>query len=112
MEYGATMHGATFWDQDAYEIVDTITRETGLDGNACFDFIQAENGGTYLLECNPRINASMGFLKAHGVNMVYHRCLQLMGVHEDKWASKSRTPIEMRKHYESEYRIITEAGAE
>lgn len=112
MEYGATMHGATFWDQDAYEIVETITRETGLDGNACFDFIQAENGGTYLLECNPRINASMGFLKAHGVNMVYHRCLQLMGVPEDKWESKSRKPIEMRKHYESEYRIITEAGAE
>ena len=108
MEFGAVVNGQILYNQEAYQIVEKIVSETGFDGNACFDFIldgpDPEFAKPYLLECNPRINASIGFCWNAGVNLVYLRCKQLLGEeigpHEPVIYG-----MRMQKYYESEYYI-------
>lgn len=65
-----------------------------------------QNAPVKLLECNPRINASIGFCWKAGVNLVYLRCKQLMGELEEKdflAGSNIKEGLRMQKYYESEY---------
>lgn len=100
MVCGAVMSGEIKRHKRAYEIASEITKELELDGNMCFDFI-INGDDAYLLEVNPRINATLPFVNKAGANLAYLRCLQLLG--------RSVTPpqikygIKMKKYYESEY---------
>jgi len=79
MEYGSVMSGEIIKNEAAYDIAEQITRRTCLDGNACFDFMVRPDGTPVLLECNPRINATIAFVEKAGGDFVYQRCRQLMG---------------------------------
>ena len=80
MEYGAVTSGEIMKNDEAYEIAERVTREIALDGNACFDFIiRKRDGKAILLECNPRISASVPFIAKAGADLVYLRCKQLLG---------------------------------
>lgn len=79
MEYGSVMSGEIIKNVAAYEIAERISVETGLDGNACFDFMIRPDGTPVLLECNPRINATIAFVEMAGGDFVYQRCRRLMG---------------------------------
>lgn len=120
MEYGAVVNGQIVTNEEAFEIARTIVKELGADGNACFDFIlegvNAESGiramqtaPVKLLECNPRINASIGFCWHAGMNLVYLRCKQLLGELTTEDILTSNLSLEegmrMQKYYESEYYI-------
>ena len=103
MEYGAVTSGEIIKNDEAYEIAERVTREIELDGNACFDFIIRKNDGkAILLECNPRISASLPFIAEAGADLAYLRCKQLLGEPFDtdmdfQYGSK------MVKYYESHY---------
>ena len=128
MEFGAVVNGQIITNEKAFEIVRTIVKELEVDGNACVDFIlKGVTGETLknmtvesgmramqtapvkLLECNPRINASIGFCWHAGANLVYLRCKQLLGelTTEDILTSNLglREGMRMQKYYESEYYI-------
>ena len=79
MEFGCYTSGAMLKNQMAYNMTERVVRETGLDGNACFDFILKEDGTPIMLECNPRISAGIAFPDRAGADFVYQRCLQLIG---------------------------------
>lgn len=102
MQYGAVISGEVIENKEAYMIADVVTEELGLEGNACFDFIITKDGSAKLLEVNPRINASLPFVQAAGVNMPHYRCVQLLG-----GIVPSDFPIQyglkMQKYYESKY---------
>ena len=128
MQYGALVNCQIITNEKAFEIARTIVKELGVDGNACFDFIlegvtgetlknmtvesgmrSMQNAQVKLLECNPRINASIGFCWHAGMNLVYHRCKQL---HGELTTTDILTPnfslkegMRMQKYYESEYYI-------
>lgn len=107
MEFGAVTSGRIEKNQRAYSIVEKITAESKLDGNACFDFIipQDSSRDPVLLECNPRINASIGFARAAGADMIWMRCKQLMGIPVSFDPEKIRLGLRMVKYYESEYYV-------
>lgn len=120
MEFGAVVNGQIVINRKAFDIVEHIVKKTKVDGNACFDFIlegatsgsgieEMQKAPVKLLECNPRINASIGFCWRAGMNMVYLRCKQLMGdlIPEDIVSSRTRIKegLRMQKYYESEYYI-------
>ena len=128
MEFGAVVNGQIITNEKAFEIARTIVKELEVDGNACFDFIlkgvtgetlknmtvesgmrAMQNAPVKLLECNPRINASIGFCWHAGANLVYLRCKQLLGglTTEDILTSNLglREGMRMQKYYESEYYI-------
>ena len=116
MEYGAVVNGEIVTNKKAFRVVQRIVKDIGLDGNACFDFMLAgvnresshedlQKAPVKLLECNPRINASIGFCKEAGVNLAYMRCKQLLGTLDEDEA-RYVIPLEglhMQKYYESEY---------
>lgn len=117
MEFGAVVNGQIVTNRNAFEIARKIVEDLKVDGNACFDFIleggksrtemsYMQNAPVKLLECNPRINASIGFCWKAGVNLVYLRCKQLMGELEEKdflAGSNIKEGLRMQKYYESEY---------
>lgn len=117
MEFGAVVNGQIVTNRNAFEIARKIVEDLKVDGNACFDFIlegvksrtemsHMQNAPVKLLECNPRINASIGFCWKAGVNLVYLRCKQLMGELEEKdflAGSNIKEGLRMQKYYESEY---------
>lgn len=128
MEFGAVVNGQIITNEKAFEIARMIVKELGVDGNACFDFIlEGVTGETLknmtvesgmramqtapvkLLECNPRINASIGFCWHAGMNLVYLRCKQILGelTTGDILASNLslKEGMRMQKYYESEYYI-------
>lgn len=79
MEYGAVTQGEILENQKAYSMARDITEALDLDGNACFDFIVRPDGQPVLLECNPRISATIPFIAKAGADLVYLRCKQLLG---------------------------------
>lgn len=117
MEFGAVVNGQIVTNRNAFEIARKIVEDLKVDGNACFDFIleggksrtemsHMQNAPVKLLECNPRINASIGFCWKAGVNLVYLRCKQLMGELKEKdfiAGSNIKEGLRMQKYYESEY---------
>ena len=100
MVCGAVMSGEIKKHEKAYRIAKNITEELRLDGNLCFDFI-VKNDEAYLLEVNPRINATLPFCSKAGANLAYLRCLSLLG-HEVK-TPQITYGLKMKKYYESEY---------
>lgn len=78
-EMGAYTHGRMLEVPAAYDITERIVMETGLDGNACFDFILKPDGTPVLLECNPRISSGLAFPCAAGADFIYQRCKMLLG---------------------------------
>lgn len=106
MEHGAICHGKIAVNETAYEIVKRLCLELCLDGNVCFDFIVDKQGRVYLLEINPRVNASLPFVTKAGVNMLYLRCKNLLGDYTDierNYAVKEG--LQMKKYHESRYFI-------
>lgn len=102
MEYGAVVTGEIIKHEKAYQIAEKVCMEIGLDGNACFDFIVKDGGESILLEINPRINASLPFVSAAGLNLPFLRCKQLLGLPiKDDYEIKYG--LRMNKYYESEY---------
>ncbi|MCI8602264.1 MAG: ATP-grasp domain-containing protein [Oscillospiraceae bacterium] len=79
MEYGAVTQGEILKNDQAYAIAVDLTSRLNLDGNACFDFIIRADGSPVLLECNPRISATVPFIAEAGADLVYLRCKQLLG---------------------------------
>lgn len=116
MEFGAVVNGQILTNERAFDIVANIVREEKFDGNACFDFIlegqskerdllSLKISPVRLLECNPRINASIGFCKYAGANLVYMRCKQLLGEDLAGIEDPIREGLKMQKYYESEYYV-------
>lgn len=102
MEYGAVVNGEILYNKKAYAIAERVAEAEGLDGNACFDFILTDDGSVMLLECNPRINASIGFIRKAGCNMVWLRCKNLLGMDvADHY--NIQYGLRMSKYYEAEY---------
>lgn len=104
MSYGAIVSGEIRFNEKAYAIATQITKELGIDGNACFDFRIKENGEVVLLEVNPRVNASLPFVWRAGVNMLYLRCKNLLGDYTDvSRFHKIFFGLKMKKFYDSRY---------
>lgn len=102
MVCGAVMSGEIKKHEEAYRIAAEITKELQLDGNLCFDFI-VEQDKAWLLEVNPRINATLPFCCKAGANLAYLRCLQLLG--HNVTPPEIQYGLKMKKYYESEYYI-------
>ena len=102
MEYGAVTSGEILKNEEAYGMAERVVREIGLDGNACFDFIIRQDGKPLLLECNPRINATIPFIAKAGADLVYLRCKQLLG-EPFKTNVDFRYGLKMVKYYECYY---------
>lgn len=105
MEFGAIMSGKIVERIDAYEIAKKVVSTLGLDGNCCFDFKIDVDGKPWLLECNPRISASLPFVERAGVHMVYNRCQKLLGRDIDFSLEKPMYGLRMNKYYENRYSI-------
>lgn len=101
MEYGAVVNGEIAKNDEAYSIARHVAEAEHLDGNACFDFIITSDGKAFLLECNPRVNASLGFVWHAGCNMPWKRCKHLLG--EKTEPSEINYGLRMSKYYEAEY---------
>ena len=106
MSHGAIINGEIAYNQKAYEIAEKIVSDLGLDGNLCIDFKESEDGTLYLLEVNPRVNASLPFVWKAGINMLYLRCKNLFGDYsdiEDKFTIQYG--LKMRKYHASRYYV-------
>ncbi len=118
MEFGAVVNGEIIDNEKAFEITEKLVASSALDGNLCFDFIlpgitadsdylEKKRTDAKLLECNPRINASIGFCWHAGANLVYLRCKQLIGeltaLDIANANSGHKEGLRMQKYYESEY---------
>lgn len=104
MSYGAIEHGKITVNCKAYEIVKKICLELMIDGNVCFDFIIDKNGNVFLLEINPRVNASLPFVTKAGVNLLYLRCKNLLGDYSDVGQGYAvKEGLQMKKYHESRY---------
>ena len=66
-------------DDYAYDICEKIISVLSIDGNADFDFKCDQQGKPVLLECNPRLAATMAIFKEGGLNLPYLRVKQLIG---------------------------------
>lgn len=51
--------------QDVLQWVNHFVKELGLTGQASFDFIQAEDGSIYAIECNPRTHSAITMFYNH-----------------------------------------------
>lgn len=102
MEHGAIEYGEIKKNEVAYSIAKMICSEIGLDGNACFDFRITPNGDVYLLEINPRVNASLPFVTEAGINMLYLRCKRLLGDYSEN-TKDVQYGLKMKKYHESRY---------
>ena len=106
MNYGAVMSGMIKKNDEAYRIASEIVKKTNLDGNACFDFIIKNDGTPILLECNPRLSASLPFIAKAGIDLVYERCKFLLGEECGKQKDvKIRYGLKMGKYYVANYYI-------
>lgn len=105
MEFGSIMYGEIKPNEMAYSIAEKIVKKTGLDGNVGIDFILKEDGSVVLLEVNPRINASLPFVKAAGINLLYKRCEMLLGLDEHPCNKHLNVGLKMKKYFETEYFI-------
>ena len=104
ISHGAIVRGEIAYNKNAYEIAEKIVSELQLDGNICFDFKESEDGTLYLLEINPRVNASLPFVWKAGINMLYLRCKNLLGDYSDIEESFSiQYGLKMRKYHASRY---------
>lgn len=104
MSYGAIVNGEIRYNSRAYEIATKLTKEIGLDGNACFDFRIKDDGTVVLLEVNPRVNASLPFVWKAGVNMLYLRCKNLYGDYSDMYQYNNiKFGLKMKKYHGSRY---------
>lgn len=99
-ELGAYTYGEMLKVQEAYDITERIVRETGLDGNACFDFILKPDGTPVLLECNPRVSSGLAFPCAAGADFLYQRCKMLLG---EKYATEYRIDYDLKMTLCHEY---------
>lgn len=104
MAFGSIMYGEIKANDMAYDIVKRIVAELGLDGNVAFDFILKKDGKVVLLEINPRINASLPFVRQAGCNMAYLRCKQLLG-YEISSAYELISGLKMKKFYDTRYYV-------
>ena len=104
MAFGSIMYGEIKPNDMAYDIVKNIVTELGLDGNVAFDFILKKDGKVVLLEINPRINASLPFVRHAGCNMVYLRCKQLLGYNVTS-ECKLNYGLKMKKFYDTRYYV-------
>ncbi len=102
MEFGAVTSGEILKNDEAYEIAETVTEAIGLDGNACFDFMLRPDGKPVLLECNPRISATIPFIAKAGADLVYLRCKQLLNEPFDTDIDFDYG-LKMVKYYEAHY---------
>ncbi len=102
MEYGAVTQGEILENHKAYSIARDVTEALELDGNACFDFIVRPDGQPVLLECNPRISATIPFIAKAGADLVYLRCKQLLGKPIDNNISLDYG-LKMVKYYDAYY---------
>ena len=109
MEYGAVTQGEIVKNEMAYDFCRAITKVLELDGNACFDFILRTKDNTplevcspVLLECNPRISATIPFIAKAGADLVYLRCKQLLGEPIDTNISFDYG-LKMVKYYDAHY---------
>ena len=102
MEYGAVTQGEIVKNERAYSIAEHLTEKLELDGNACFDFIILPSGRPLLLECNPRISATIPFIAKAGADLVYLRCKQLLGEPIDTNVSFDYG-LKMVKYYDAHY---------
>lgn len=103
MAFGSAMYAEIKQDEYALAVASRITEETGLDGNACFDFIRKPDGSMKLLEVNPRVSATLPFVAKAGLNLPYLRCRQLLGYDISGYVPEIRYGLEMRKSYVSNY---------
>lgn len=103
MSFGSAMFAEIKDNDEAYRIAVEITKDTGLDGNACFDFIMKEDGSVRLLEANPRVSATLPFIAKAGLNLPYLRVVQLMGKDVSQYHPEVNRKLRMSKNYESEY---------
>lgn len=104
MEFGAVVNGEVIFNAQAYDIVDEIVNDLKLEGNLCFDFILTDDGSAVLLEINPRINASLSFAHAAGINFPFLRCKQLLGSDVSEPISV-KYGLKMNKYYEAKYYV-------
>ena len=102
MEYGAVTQGEIVRNDWAYTLAYKLTEKLELDGNACFDFIIRRTGRPVLLECNPRISATIPFIAKAGADLVYLRCKQLLGEPIDTNVSFDYG-LKMVKYYDAHY---------
>lgn len=102
MSFGAIEYGEIRYNHKAYNIVKKICRDLRIDGNACFDFRITPDAEVFLLEINPRVNASLPFVAEAGINMLYLRCKRLLGDYSDN-STPVRYGLKMKKYHESRY---------
>lgn len=103
MSYGSAMFAAIRKNDMAYEITERVIRDTGIDGNACCDFIVKPDGTAILLEVNPRLSATLPFIARAGINMPYLRAKQLLGHNVKGLDLPVNYNLCMSKNYQSEY---------
>lgn len=103
MSYGSAMFASIRKNDMAYEITERVIRETGIDGNACCDFIVKPDGTAILLEVNPRLSATLPFIARAGINMPYLRARQLLGYNVKGLDLHVNYNLCMSKNYQSEY---------
>ena len=103
--FGSAMFAKIKNEQNAIEIAEKVTRESCLDGNACFDFMLKPDGSVKLLEVNPRLSATLPFIAHAGLNLPYLRCKQLLGADIYSYKPEINYDLRMSKNYESEYFI-------
>lgn len=104
MSCGAITNGQILYNKAAYSIAKRLCKELKLDGNACFDFRLSATGDVTLLEINPRVNASLPFVRKAGCNMLYLRCKNLLGDYSDlHHDDEIKYGLRMKKYQDSKY---------
>lgn len=103
MEFGSIMYGEIQPNQMAFDIANDIVRYLRLDGNIGVDFILKEDGSVVLLEVNPRVNASLPFVRKAGCNLLYQRCRMLLGEKPTCKSGDAKVGLKMKKHFAAEY---------
>lgn len=103
MVFGSAVFAKIAQNDNAYNIAKEIVEYSGLDGNACFDFILKPDGQVKLLEVNPRLSATLPFIARAGLNLPYLRCRQLLGYDITAYDIEINPELKMSKNYESEY---------
>jgi len=103
MAFGSAMFAEISENEQAYDIARKVTKDSGLDGNACFDFMKRKDGSVKLLEVNPRLSASLPFIARAGLNLPYLRIKQLLGRDFTSRQPEINFKLRMSKNYESEY---------
>lgn len=72
-------------NQEIYRWVENFVKKLNLTGQISFDFIQAENGKVYPIECNPR---------THTAITMFHDCPGLASAYLQDSQNETERPIE------------------